>query len=74
MVGLGFAQPSARSENKETIYIADGAYLSAGVGLERFLMRSWALDVSARYATAFFPEGRTQDLQAAVGLIFYVSY
>jgi hypothetical protein len=74
MVGAGFAQPSARTLNKETVFISDGGYLSAGFGFERFFFRSWALDVSARYVSAFLPDGRTHDLQAAAGLIFYVSY
>lgn len=74
VLGGGFAQPSARTIDKETIFIADGAFLTAGMGLEHFFFRSWAVDLSARYVALFLPDGRSHDLQAALGVIFYASY
>jgi hypothetical protein len=74
MVGAGVAQTSGRFIDQETFYPGDGAFVSAGVGVERFLFHSWALDLSTRYMTLFLPDDRAHDVQAAVGLMFYASY
>jgi hypothetical protein len=74
MVGAGIAQTSGRFRNSETFYPGDGAYLSAGFGVERFLFKSWALDFSTRYVALFIPDDRAHDVQAALGLMFYASY
>jgi hypothetical protein len=75
MLGAGLAQTSVRTTDKvDTIFPGDGAYLSAGAGIERFLMRSWALDLSTRYIALFLPDDRNHDVQVALGLIFYASY
>jgi hypothetical protein len=77
MVGAGLAQTSGRTIDKETWYRqagSDGAYVSLGGGVERFLIRSWALDLSARYTAVFLPDARSHDVQAALGFIFYASY
>lgn len=77
MVGAGLAQTSGRTVDKETWYRqagSDGAYVSLGGGMERFLIRSWALDLSARYMAVFLPDERSHDVQAALGVIFYASY
>jgi hypothetical protein len=77
MVGAGFVQTSGRTVDKQTWYRlegSDGGYVSVGAGVERFLFRSWALDLSARYMLVMLPEDRLHDVQAAVGFIFYASY
>jgi hypothetical protein len=52
----------------------DGVYVSAGAGLERFIYRSWALDLSTRYMAVFAGGKANHDLQASLGFIFYASY
>jgi hypothetical protein len=74
MVGVGLAQTSGRFINNEAFYPGDGSYLSAGFGVERFIVKSWALDVSARYTMAFIPEDHLHDVQVAAGIMFYASY
>lgn len=74
MVGAGVAQLSGRAINNETFYPGDGTFVSAGFGVERFVYRSWALDLSARYMTVFVPDDRAHDVQLALGLMFYASY
>ena len=74
MVGAGVAQTSGRFLNNETFYPGDGGFVSAGFGVERFIMRGWALDLSTRYMMVFLPDDRAHDLQVALGVIFYASY
>ncbi|MEK7824768.1 MAG: hypothetical protein AAB290_06985 [Candidatus Eisenbacteria bacterium] len=74
MVGAGLVQISGRTLNNETFFPGDGSYVSVGAGVERFLIRSWALDFSTRYVALFLPDDRNHDLQVALGLIFYASY
>jgi hypothetical protein len=74
MVGAGLAQTSGRTLNNDTFFPGDGTYVSVGAGVERFLIRSWALDLSTRYVALFLPDDRNHDLQVALGLIFYASY
>lgn len=73
MVGAGLAQTSGKTD-EGTVYPGDGSYVSAGAGIERFLIRSWALDLSTRYVALFLRDHRNHDLQVALGLIFYASY
>ena len=73
-LGGGVAQTSGRTTDKDTYYPGDGAFVSVGAGFERFLLRSWALDVSTRYQAVFLPKDRNHDLQVAVGMMFYASY
>jgi hypothetical protein len=79
MVGAGLAQTSGRFNKDETgvedtFYPGDGAYVSLGAGVERFLFRSWALDLSTRYMAVFLPDSRNHDVQVALGFMFYASY
>lgn len=74
MVGAGVAQLSGRFLNNESFFPGDGTFVSAGFGVERFVFRSWALDLSARYMTVFIPDDRAHDVQLALGLMFYASY
>lgn len=74
MVGAGITQTSGRFLNGETFFPGDGTFVSAGVGVERFLMRGWALDFSTRYMLLFIPDDRAHDVQVALGVMFYASY
>jgi opacity protein-like surface antigen len=73
--GAGVAQQSGRiRDSNETWFYGDGSYVSAGAGVEYFFMRSWAWDLSGRYALVFLPNTRLHDFQAALGVIFYASH
>ncbi len=74
--GAGLAQVSARLSNGETQFplAGDGVYLSLGGGLERFILRSWAWDLSTRYMAIFHDGKMNHDLQLQAGLIFYAAY
>lgn len=73
-VGLGLAQITYELVDGEKTFPGDGMYLSAGAGIERFLYRNWALDLSTRYQAVFHRSKVNHDLHAAVGVIFYASY
>lgn len=78
MVGAGLAQMRADTNTGEVELSGgnsgDGLFVSAGAGLERFVYRSWAWDLSTRY-TAVFRDGQANhDLHLALGVIFYASY
>lgn len=74
--GAGLAQMSAHLTDGETQYpiAGDGIYLSAGAGLERFLFKSWAWDLSTRYMAIFHDGKMNHDVQLQAGLIFYAAY
>jgi len=74
--GAGIVQATAKLSTGETQYPleSDGAYLSLGGGVERFIFRSWALDFSTRYQAVFYGGAVNHNLQAAVGLMFYAAY
>ena len=74
--GAGLAQISAHLSNGETQYpiAGDGVFISAGAGLERFVYRSVAWDMGARYMAIFHDGKMNHDLQLQVGLIFYAAY
>jgi hypothetical protein len=74
-VGAGIAHPAFVLNDGEgaVAKFGDGAYLSAGVGVERFFWQSTALDLGARYQAVFLDGKLNHDLQASVGLIFYAS-
>lgn len=74
--GFGLVQTSARLSNGETQFpiAGDGIYLSAGAGVERFFIRSWAYDLGARYMAIFHDGSMNHDVQAHIGLIFYAAY
>ena len=62
------------NDGEQDFRIPDGVYLGAGAGLEKFVWRSWALDMSARYLAVFVDGQTNHEFQAAVGLIVYASY
>lgn len=74
--GLGLTQVSARLSNGETQYpiAGDGLYLSLGAGLERFIYRSWAWDLGARYMAILHDQRVNHDVHLQAGLIFYAAY
>src|SRR5262245_36129201 len=74
MVGARVAQTSGRTLDHDTFYPGNGTYVSVGGGFERFLIRSWALDLSARYMAVFLPDDRNHEGQVALGFIWYASY
>ncbi len=76
MVGAGIAQARVDLNSSETSFAeedgaGDGTYLSLGAGLERFVFRSWAYDLSFRYLAVFQGGGVNHDVQVALGAIFY---
>jgi hypothetical protein len=73
-MGAGLAHPVfALNDGENEFPLSDGAYLSAGVGVERFFWQSLAFDFGARYQAIFLDGKVNHDLQASVGLIFYAS-
>ena len=73
-IGAGLAHPLFALNDGENEYpLSDGAYLCAGVGIERFFWQSIAFDFGARYQAIFLDGKVNHDLQASVGLIFYAS-
>lgn len=75
-VSAGIVQASARLSNGETQYplSSDGTFLGFGGGVERFVYRSWALDLSARYQALFYDSSVNHNLQVSAGMIFYAAY
>lgn len=74
--GVGLAQISAHLSDGETQFpiAGDGMFISAGAGLERFVYRSMAWDMGARYMAIFHDGQMNHDLQLQAGLIFYAAY
>ena len=74
--GAGLAQISSALSNGETQFPigGDGFYLSLGAGIERFVYRSLAWDLSTRYMSIFHDGQVNHDLQLQAGIIFYASY
>ncbi len=75
-IGAGLVQASARLSNGETQYPlgSDGTFVGVGAGVERFVFRSWAVDVSARYQAIFYDSSVNHHVQATLGMIFYAAY
>jgi len=77
-LGAGLVQQRVKLNSGETelsgTFSGDGLYLSAGAGVERFVYRSIALDLSTRYY-AMFRDGKPgHNVQIALGAIFYAGY
>ncbi len=74
--GAGLAQVSAHLSNGETQYpiAGDGVFISVGAGIERFVYRSVAWDLSARYMAVFHDGEMNHDLGLQAGFIFYAAY
>ena len=52
----------------------DGVYVSTGAGVERFVWRSWAVDLSGKYLTVFQNGHANHDFQASLGVVVYATY
>ena len=74
-VGAGLAHPvfPLNGGDLQVPPFGDGAYLSAGAGVERFFWQSVAFDLGARYQAVFLDGKLNHDLQLSVGLIMYAS-
>jgi hypothetical protein len=73
-VGAGLAHPTfALNDGEQQYPLNDGAYLSAGAGIERFFWQSLAFDLGARYHAVFLDGKLNHDLQFSLGLIMYAS-
>lgn len=73
-VGAGLAHPIFALNDGENEYpLSDGAYLSAGAGVERFFWQSLAFDFGARYHAVFLDGKVNHDLQLSAGFILYAS-
>ncbi len=73
-IGAGLAHPAFTLNDGETQYpISDGPFVAAGAGIERFVWRSLAFDLGARYAAIFLGDKVNHDLHASIGLIYYAS-
>ena len=74
-LGAGLAHPVfALNGGENQFALSDGAYLTAGAGVERFFWQSLALDLGARYHAIFLDGKVNHDFQASAGVIFYASY
>lgn len=76
--GFGLVQPSKKLNDGEIKLggddVLDGAFISLGAGLERFVYQSLGLDLNLHYQTIFQNGSTNHDIQAAAGLIFYATY
>ena len=77
-LGAGLVQQRVKLNSGETelsgTLSGDGLFVSAGAGVERFVYRSVAIDVSTRYY-AMFRDGKAgHNVQVALGAIFYAGY
>lgn len=74
--GVGLAQISAHLQDGGTQYpyFPDGYYVSACAGLERFVYRSWAIDLTGRYMGLLQDGSMNHHFHAALGMIFYAAY
>ncbi|TMQ74011.1 MAG: hypothetical protein E6K81_01775 [Candidatus Eisenbacteria bacterium] len=76
-IGAGLAQTSSHTSDGQTYYRqegSDGAYVAVNAGIERFVIHSWAIDLSTRYHAIFLPGDRSHQVQVALGVIFYAGY
>jgi hypothetical protein len=72
--GAGIAHPVVKLGDGEAQYPwSDGAYLSAGAGVERFFWQGLAWDLGARYQAVFLNGKTNHDVQVSAGVIFYAS-
>jgi hypothetical protein len=72
--GFGLAQVHFKLRDGEIEFRPDGFYLSAGAGVEKFVWRSWAWDLSGRYMAVFENGSTNHEFQISLGLVVYASY
>lgn len=77
-LGAGLVQQRVKLNSGETELSGensgDGFFLSVGAGVERFVYRSIALDLSTRYYAMFREGEAAHNIQIALGAIFYAGY
>jgi len=52
----------------------DGVFVGAGIGVEKFVWQSWALDLGGRYQAIFVDGKVNHDFQASLGVVVYAAY
>ena len=76
--GFGLCQPNKKLADGELKVggndVLDGAFISAGAGIERFFYQSVGLDLNLHYKTIFQNASTNHEVQAYAGVIFYASY
>lgn len=76
--GFGLCQPSKKLADGEVKLggndVLDGAFISVGAGLERFVYQSLGIDLNLHYQTIFQNGSTNHNIQASAGLVFYASY
>ena len=76
--GFGLCQTSKKLADGEIKLggndVLDGAFISVGAGVERFVYQSLGIDLNLHYQTIFQNGSTNHTIQAAAGLIFYASY
>ena len=72
--GVGLAHSAFTLNSGEQQFpLSDGAYLSAGAGIERFFWQGLAFELGARYHAVFLGGKTNHDLQVSAGLVFYAN-
>jgi len=72
--GFGLAQVHFKLRDGEIEFQPDGFYTSLGAGVEKFVWRSWAWDLSGRYMAVFENGDVNHEFQISLGLVVYASY
>lgn len=75
---MGIAQLSGKLADGEIVYPqpkgTDAMLIGGGAGVERFVYRSWAVDVNVQYRALLYDRQVNSSLHAAVGMVFYAAY
>jgi len=77
LASAGLVHTYAKLSDDETVYTlsaSDGFYVGLGAGFERFVYRSWAVDMDARYKALLYDGQVNHSLQASLGVILYAAY
>jgi len=76
--GFGLTQVSKKLNDGELKLggddVSDGMFITVGLGLERFFVQSFGLDVNAHYEMIFQNGSTNQLFQVGLGLVFYAGY
>ena len=72
-VGAGIARVTQEFVQGDSNFPGDGAFVTAGAGLEHFVWQSWGVDLSGRYYGVFRSGQSNHEFQIALGLVFYAS-
>jgi hypothetical protein len=76
--GFGLTQVTKKLRDGESQLggedVGDGAFISLGAGLERFVYQSLGIDLNTHYQLVFQNGSTNHNFQVGLGLIFYASY